>query len=551
MLICILILRFTLLRNLSPHGTEYVSACKYIASQIQSRSDLSLNKITKIVRDASAKYCLSTLPRNRDILRHLDTSNSCRKLLMIKPVKTSSGVVIIAVMPKPYACPHGRCIYCPGGIPSNTPLSYTGREPVAMLAQTVGYDPYEQIRSRLSDIVSLGHDVGKVELVIVGGTFPFMPEDYQREFVKSCFDALNCDNDKGVESVTLYEAKKKNETANIRCVGLTVETKPDYCKEQHIDLMLELGVTRVEVGVQSLQEDVYKAINRGHDLGDVIKSFQIARDSGFKIVAHMMPGLPNSSPEKDIQDFYTLFDNPMFRPDMLKIYPTLVLKDTPLYKLYTSRKYVAYADDDFVNILVEVKKKVPPWVRIMRVQREIEPRDIIAGPKFGNLRQIVLQKLRDQGLRCNCIRCREIGIEGSVLIDDIVMNRTDYSAANGAEVFLSLEIPRYSKILGFLRLRKTANPHRKELKQGTNMCAIVRELHIYGPMLNVGSRIEDRSFQHRGYGAQLMQEAERIASEEFGVLKLSVISAIGTREYYKRLGYQIDGPYMSKVLKMV
>jgi elongator complex protein 3 len=467
---------------------------------------------------------------------------------MIKPVKTSSGVVVIAVMPKPYACPHGRCIYCPGGIPSNTPLSYTGREPVAMLAQRVGYDPYEQIRSRLSGILSLGHDVGKVELVIVGGTFPFMPEDYQREFVKSCFDALNCDNNKALESLSLHEAKKINETANVRCVGLTVETKPDYCKERHIDLMLELGVTRVEVGVQSLQEDVYKAINRGHDLGDVIKSFQIARDSGFKIVAHMMPGLPNSSPEKDIQDFYTLFDNPMFRPDMLKIYPTLVLKDTPLYKLYMNKKYEAYTDDDFVNILVEVKKKVPPWVRIMRVQREIEPRDIIAGPKFGNLRQIVLRKLRDQGLRCNCIRCREIGIEGAILIDDIVLNRRDYSAAHGAEVFLSLETPRYSKILGFLRLRKTANPHRKELKQGTNMCAIVRELHIYGPMLNVGNRIEDRAFQHRGYGAQMMQEAERIASEEFGGLKLSVISAVGTREYYRRLGYQIDGPYMSKVL---
>jgi elongator complex protein 3 len=548
MLICILILRFTLLMNLSPHETEYVSACKYIASQIQSRKDLSSKEITKIVRDASARYCLSTLPRKQDILRYLDTLNSYRKLLMIKPVKTSSGVVIITVMPKPYACPHGRCIYCPGGISYNTPLSYTGREPVAMLAQKVGYDPYEQVRSRLSDILSLGHDVGKVELVIVGGTFPFMPEHYQREFVKSCFDALNCNNDKGVESVTLHEAKKINETANIRCVGLTVETKPDYCKEQHIDLMLELGVTRVEVGVQSLQQDVYKAINRGHDLGDVIKSFQIARDSGFKIVAHMMPGLPNSSPEKDIQDFNTLFENPMFRPDMLKIYPTLVLKDTPLYKLYTSRKYVAYAEDDFVNILVEIKKKVPPWVRIMRVQREIEPRDIVAGPKFGNLRQIVLRKLRDQGLRCNCIRCREIGIEGSVLMDDIVLNRIDYSAARGAEIFLSLETAGYSKILGFLRLRKTSNPHRKELKQGTNMCAIVRELHIYGRMLNVGSGKEDRSFQHKGYGAQLMQEAERITSEEFGVPKLSVISAVGTREYYKRLGYQLDGPYMSKVL---
>lgn len=539
------------MRYLSPRETEYVTACKHIASQIQSKNDLSRKEITKIVRDASARYSLSTLPRNRDILRYLDTLDSRRKLLMIKPVKTSSGVVIIAVMPKPYACPHGRCVYCPGGIQSNTPLSYTGREPVTMLAQTVGYDPYEQIRMRLSAILSLGHDVGKVELVIVGGTFPFMPDGYQRKFVKSCFDALNCDcDDKGVESVTLYEAKKINETANIRCVGLTVETKPDYCKEQHIDLMLELGVTRVEVGVQSLQEDVYKAINRGHDLGDVIESFQIARDSGFKIVAHMMPGLPNSSPEKDIRDFYTLFDNPMFRPDMLKIYPTLVLKDTPLYELYRSGKYAAYTDDDFVNILVEVKKKVPPWVRIMRVQREIEPRDIIAGPKVGNLRQIVLRKLRDQGSRCNCIRCREIGIEEAVLINDIVMNRRNYSAAHGAEVFLSLETPCYSKILGFLRLRKTANPHRKELKQGTNMSAIVRELHIYGPMLNVGSRIEDRSFQHRGYGAQLMQEAERIASEEFGALKLSVISAVGTREYYKRLGYQIDGPYMSKVLKM-
>jgi elongator complex protein 3 len=550
MLICILILSITLLRNFSLNETEYVSACKHIASQIQSRSDLSRKDIAKVVRETSARYRLSTLPRNQDILGYLDTLNSCRKLLMVKPVKTSSGVVIIAVMPKPYACPHGRCIYCPGGIPSNTPLSYTGHEPVAMLAQKVGYNPYEQIRSKLSDLFSLGHDVGKVELVIVGGTFPFMPEDYQREYVKSCFDALNCDNDKGVESVTLYEAKKINETANIRCVGLTVETKPDYCKEQHIDLMLELGVTRVEVGVQSLQEDVYKATNRGHDLGDVIESFQIARDSGFKIVAHMMPGLPNSSPEKDIQDFYTLFENPQFRPDMLKIYPTLVLKDTPLYKLYMSRKYAAYSDDDFVNILVELKKKVPPWVRIMRVQREIEPKDIIAGPKMGNLRQIVLRKLHDQGLRCNCIRCREVGIggKGSVLMDDIVLNRTDYVAAHGAEVFLSLEIPCHSKILGFLRLRRTYNPHRKELKQERNTCAIVRELHIYGPMLNVGSRIEDRSYQHRGYGAQLMQEAERIASEEFEVPKLSVISAVGTREYYKKLGYQIDGPYMSKVL---
>lgn len=529
--------------------TDYISACRDIASQIQSGSDLSRNEIAKVVRVTSARYHLSRLPRNQDILEYIDIL-SYRRLLLVKPVKTSSGVVVIAVMPKPYACPHGRCIYCPGGISSNTPLSYTGREPVTMLAQKVGYDSYEQIRSRLLDICSMGHDVGKVEIVIIGGTFPFMPGDYQKGFVKSCFDALNYNNDKCIKSASLLEAKNMNETAKTRCVGLTVETKPDFCREQHIDLMLELGVTRIEVGIQSLQEDVYKVVNRGHDLNDVIKSFQIARDSGFKIVAHMMPGLPTSSVEKDIEDFNILFENPLFRPDMLKIYPTLVLKDTPLYKLYRSGRYVAYSDEDIIKILVDVKKKVPPWIRIMRVQREIEPKDIVAGPKSGNLRQIVLQKLNDMGLRCNCIRCREVGLKGKqlALVDEIVLNRIDYSASNGQEVFLSFENNDHSKTLGFLRLRRTCSPHRKELRQERDTPAIVRELHIYGRMLNVGCRGEDTFYQHRGYGTKLMQEAERIASHEFEVSKLFVLSAIGTRGYYKKMGYQIDGPYMSKAL---
>jgi elongator complex protein 3 len=549
-LISILTAKSKLLRNLSlsseseeKHEAMYVSACRHIASQIQSKSDLSRNEIVKIVRDASAKYCLSTLPRNQDILEYLDNSDSYRKLLIVKPVKTASGVAIIAVMPKPYACPQGRCLYCPGGIQANTPLSYTGSEPATILAQKFGYNPYAQIRSKLSHILSLGHDSGKVELVIVGGTFPFMPDDYQKEFVKLCFDALNNDNG---NSLNLREAMKMNETAKTRCVGLTIETKPDFCKHQHIDSMLELGVTRVEVGVQSLQEGVYKIVNRGHNLDDVIESFQIARDSGFKIVAHMMPGLPGSSPEKDIQDFKTLFENPLFKPDMLKIYPTLVLRDTPLYKLYTSGRYTPYSQDELVNVLIAIKKNVPPWIRIMRVQREIEPKDIVAGPKFGNLRQIVLRKLHDQGLRCNCIRCREVGSggKGSIRREEIVLNRFDYFAAQGGEVFLSFETSDHSKILGFLRLRRTNMPHRKELKQAS----IVRELHIYGPMLNVGCRQEDRSYQHGGYGSQLMQEAERIVSEEYGGRKLFVMSAVGTREYYRKLGYQIDGPYMSKVL---
>jgi elongator complex protein 3 len=334
---------------------------------------------------------------------------------------------------------------------------------------------------------------------------------------------------------------------------LTVETKPDYCKRQHIDLMLELGVTRIEIGVQTLREEIYHVINRGHSLEDVRQSFQIAKDSGYKIVAHMMPGLPNSSVEKDIEDFRTLFEDPAFRPDMLKIYPTLVIQGTPLHKLHQDGRYQAYCDDDLIEVLIAVKKMVPPWVRIMRIQREIEYKDIIAGPKSGNLRQILLQKLKERGLKCRCIRCREVGLQRRHLLDtEIRMNRIDYSASKGHEVFLSFESLDKSIILGFLRLRKILNPHRNELKgeDNSDTAAIVRELHVYGQMLNVGNKKQqkDISYQHQGYGLRLMQEAERIAKDEFKVKKLSVISAVGTREYYKRMGYALNGPYVSKVL---
>jgi elongator complex protein 3 len=391
----------------------------------------------------------------------------------------------------------------------------------------------EQLQSR-------GHDTGKTEIVIVGGTFPFMPADYQRGFAKSCYDALN-----GFKSSSLVQAITTNETADNRCVGFTVETKPDYCKEPHIDLMLELGVTRAEIGVQSLRNEVYKQVNRGHTLDDVVDAFRIARDSGYKIVAHMMPGLPASSPEKDIEDFRRLFEDDAFKPDMVKIYPTLVLEHTGLFKMHESGKYQAYSDDDLVNVIVEAKKVIPPWVRIMRVQREIESKDIVAGPKSGNLRQIVLQKLRQEGHKCRCIRCRETGLQKRYPAEDEVeLRRTDYVASAGREVFLSYESRDGDTILGFLRLRKVARPHRGELADS----AIVRELHIYGQAVGVGRKENDDSYQHRGYGAKLLKEAERIAKGELGVEKIAIISAVGTRQYYKKLGYRQDGPYVSKVL---
>jgi elongator complex protein 3 len=518
---------------------SYQRACRSIAEQIESRNLMSVKQALKVVREVASAYHLDTMPRNEHIMQYFQ-DNRYRRLLMVKPAKTASGVAVVAVMPKPYECPHGRCTYCPGGIEFNTPLSYTGTEPATKAAQKFSYDPYQQVHAKLEQLQSRGHDTGKTEIVIVGGTFPFMPGDYQREFAKSCYDALN-----ETKSSSLHEAITTNETAENRCVGFTVETKPDYCKELHVDLMLELGVTRVEIGVQSLRNNVYRLVNRGHTLDDVIGAFRIARDAGYKIVAHMMPGLPGSSLEKDIEDFRRLFEDDVFKPDMLKIYPTLVLEHTGLFRMHQTGKYRAYSDDDLIDVIVEVKKAVPEWVRIMRVQREVESRDIVAGPKSGNLRQIVLQKLRQQGRRCRCIRCREAGLQRRYpSVDEVVLKRTDYTASSGREIFLSYESRDGETILGFLRLRKVASPHRSELVGS----AIVRELHVYGQAVSVGNKGIDGSYQHRGYGAKLLKEAERVAKDELGVSKIAVISAVGTRQYYKRLGYRQDGPYVSKVL---
>ncbi|HZC88844.1 MAG TPA: tRNA uridine(34) 5-carboxymethylaminomethyl modification radical SAM/GNAT enzyme Elp3 [Nitrososphaera sp.] len=520
-------------------GNNYQEACKSIARRIESKNLLSVRQVLHVIRDVSSMYHLPTMPKNEHIIQYLHDSQY-KRLLMVKPNKTASGVAVIAVMPNPYRCPHGRCIYCPGGIKFNTPLSYTGTEPVTRAAQKFNYDPYYQACSKMEQLQARGHDTGKTEIVIVGGTFPFMPAEYQRNFAKSCYDALN-----GFPSSGLQQSMEANEIADNRCVGFTVETKPDYCKKPHIELMLELGVTRVEIGVQSLRNDVYKKVNRGHTLDDVIDAFRIARDAGYKIVAHMMPGLPGSSPQKDIQDFRRLFQDDEFKPDMLKVYPTLVLEHTALFKMHQSGKYHAYSDEDLLNVIVEAKKIVPPWVRIMRVQREIQSKDIVAGPKSGNLRQIVLQKLRQQGYKCRCIRCREAGLQRKyVSEDEVELKRIDYNASNGREIFLSYESKDGDALLGFLRLRKVAKPYRREL----TACAIVRELHIYGQVVGIGKKEIDDSCQHRGYGRKLLEEAERITKDELGVSKIAIISAVGTRQYYKKLGYHQDGPYVSKVL---
>lgn len=521
---------------------SFEDACSEISHNLLAIAEPTNKDVKREIKSICVKYSLERIPRNYEILASVSGQDFVRlqKALIRKPVKTASGVAVIALMPKPYACPHGRCTYCPGGIEFNTPNSYTGREPSTQNAIANSYDPKKQVLGKLNHLIGYGHDSAKIELVIVGGTFLFMPRDYQISFIKSCFDALN-----GFDSPDLESAKKNNEKANIRNVGFTIETKPDYCKTQHVDWMLDYGITRVEIGVQSLHERVYQMVNRGHTFEDVVESFHISKDAGYKIVAHMMPGLPTMTPEEDIEDFKRLFSDPALKPDMLKIYPTLVLENTALYQSYKEGKFAPYSQDDMMTVLTEMKKIIPRWARIMRMQREISSDQIIAGPNLGNLRQMVQHNLKKQNLSCKCIRCREAGLsEDTIKIDDIRMNHDSYESSGGQEVFLSYDDSK-DRIFGFLRLRKPSNmAYRKEV---TNNTCIVRELHVYGKSLKLGERDRD-SIQHLGLGKNLMGEAERISREEFDAKKLLVISAVGTREYYRKLGYAVDGPYMSKEL---
>lgn len=519
----------------------YEAALKELAQIISSDPPLPTKKLINHQRLISKKYGLSRLIGLRQLVNTLPLTE-LHKLngLKIKPVRTASGIAVVAVMAAPHPCPHGVCLYCPGGVDKGTPQSYTGFEPSSRRAKENLYDPYLQVDTRLKQLKRIGHTVDKVELVIIGGTFPSLPKEDQIRFVKGCFDALN-----GKISNTLEEALKEAEHAKIRNVGFTVETRPDYCKEKHIDIMLSYGVTRVELGVQALDDEIYRLINRGHTVKDVTEAFQLSRDAGLKIVAHMMPGLPGSDIEADFKAFRKLLEDPSFKPDMLKIYPTLVTEDTGLYQLYLAGRYRPYALEDVVKLLADVKEIVPKWVRIMRIQREIPSEHIVAGVKMGNLREIVQKELRKRGSRCRCIRCREVGLKNlSIDKSEVCLTREVYEAAEGIEIFLSYEHLKSDSLIGFLRLRiPSEKAHRPEVK-GCK-AALVRELHVYGEALPLGVRKDD-AWQHKGFGKNLLYEAEKVASEVYGCRKILVTSAVGVRQYYARLGYELEGPYMVK-----
>lgn len=527
-------------------STDRETICRQIIDHLMHIPYPSRDDLDRVKVDICREFHCS-MPKNSEALNLLKAEERVKlfQLLKSKPTRTKSGVNVVAAMSMPSNCPHGRCAYCPGGPEYNVPSSYTGHEPAAMRGIQNKYDPYLQVKSRIDQLRIVGHAVSKVELIIMGGTFPAQAMSYQRSFVKGCLDAIT-----NIDSHSLVESQRNSERSEVRNVGMTFETRPDYCKEPHVDRMLELGATRVELGVQNIYDDIYHLVDRGHTVQDVIDATRISKDAGLKVCYHMMPGLPGSNVDRDLKAFKTLFTNPDFMPDMLKIYPCLVLESSRIYNWWKEGKYKPYTNEEAVNLLVEVKKNLPTWVRVMRVQRDIPAQLIVAGVDKGDLRQIVKEEMLKRNLRCRCIRCREAGhrtlFDGATPSSESVKIVTQkYKASKGLELFISAEDVEDDVLIGYIRLRfPSPKAHRSEVK--IDKTSIVRELHIYGPLVPLGVRMAE-AWQHRGYGKILLEEAER-ASLENGRTTVLVTSALGVREYFRHLGYERVGSYMSKTL---
>jgi len=385
----------------------------------------------------------------------------------------------------------------------------------------------------------MGHEADKIELIVMGGTFLALPEDYRYSFIKRCYDGLN-----GVESANIEEAKRINETAAHRCIGLCIETRPDWCTDKQIQQMIEYGATRVELGVQAIDDDIYRTVRRGHTVADVINATKLLKQYGFKVYYHWMPGLPGSSYEHDLEMSRELFENDDFKPDGLKLYPTFILMNTEINEWYKSGKYIPYSTEAVTNLIIDIKRIIPGYVRIPRIMRDIPTKFIVAGCRDTSLRGAIKKKLKETGVQCRCTRCREYGHrrrEGWQ-IGKPELKRFDYIASGDKEVFLSFE-DESETLFGLLRLRRGCTFN------GEKNIAMDREIHVFGTEVPLGQQ-NDNTAQHLGYGAKLIKEAERIAREEFQSSKIAIISGVGVRDYFRSVfGYRLEGGYMTKPLR--
>ena len=510
--------------------------------------------LDSLKREISKKYSLPLLKNSQLIKayhklveeKRITPNKKILDVLKIRKIRSLSGIVIVSVLTKPYKCP-GRCLFCPAQ--KNVPKSYIKEEPAVARAILYKYHPYKQVQARLQALESTGHNTDKIDLRIIGGTWSYYPSQYQTWFIKECFRAANDKNSKfKIQNSKLEEEQKRNERARRRIIGITIETRPDFVNDREIKRLRKLGITRVELGVQSIYDDVLKINRRGHGVEATIRATKLLKDAGFKICYQMMPNLLGSNWQRDLQMFKELFENPQFQPDYLKIYPCALLKEADLYKFWKRGLYKPYSKKELIELIIKIKQIVPYYCRIQRIIRDIPSNYVIeGGVKISNLRQIVHQIMQERGLRCKCIRCREVK-ERYNPKEKIYLFRQDYWASDGLEIFLSFENKNRSKLFSLLRLRipsfyfQKGEPLFSVLKDAS----IVRELHTYGLLLPISKK--DISPQHRGLGKKLMKKAEEISKKEFGVKKIAVISGVGVREYYRKLGYRLYDTYMIKKL---
>lgn len=511
-----------------------------IKQKISSPEELEKikRKFAKL-NDTSLPKTSSILAVYREAIERgvFEPSSSFERLFKLKKTRTLSGVVPVAIFTKPYPCP-GHCLYCP--TQDGIPKSYVDDEPAVMRARSCNFDPKMQIENRLRQYENIGHPTEKIELIVMGATFSAYPRSYRENFIKKVFDSCN-----QTKSENLAQSQEKNERALHRIVGAEIETRPDLTDIDEVKFLRKLGVTRVAIGVQTVFDDVLKIVHRGHTVQETIYATKILKDAGLKVCYHMMPNLPGSSLKKDKKLFEILFKKPDFQPDMLKIYPCVVVYDSELYQWWKQGKHLPYSDEELIDLLVEIKKKLPFYVRVNRLGRDIPVGNIAAGNKVSNIREVVQREMEQRGLQCRCVRCREI--RGKDLQEKIKLRRTDFEASGGKEIFLEM-IDKDENLYALLRLRIPSQffSGQKHFLAELENSALIREVHTYGVSLPVDHK--DVAYpQHQGLGKKLIAEAEKITRGEFNLKKIAVTSGVGVRDYYRKLGYRLDRSYMVKI----
>lgn len=528
--------------------TPYLEQALAILEEIRAEPVLDHRALRSILRrhplDGRAFFNKNILYRAYDRLcreGRLAPEAELEKRLRMKPTRTLSGLAPVTVLTRPHPCP-GSCIFCPTY--EEMPKSYLPQEPGAQRAAQNGFDPHAQVAGRIRSLAANGHPVDKIELLILGGTWSSYPKTYQEEFIRRCLDAMN-----GFNSASLEEAQRANETAPHRNVGLVIETRPDHVTPREIGRLRGLGVTKVQLGVQSLDDAVLERNRRGHDADAVRRALNLLRRAAFKLVVHWMPNLLGATPEGDLRDFERLWEDPALRPDELKIYPCSLVERSELFEIWKRGEYEPYTDEVLVRLVAECKKRVPPYCRINRVFRDIPSTYILAGCRQSNLREEVHRRMAASGDRCRCIRCREVR-GSSVGEAELVLDRLRYETSWGEEHFLSFTAPG-DRVAGYTRLslprtgQQEADPVLAVLPELTG-AALIRAVHVYGPALHLGApALEDT--QHRGLGTRLLLEAEETA-RGLGYTRMAVIASLGTRPYYFQRGYRREGTYMVKPL---